>query len=118
MAPKPPHVRSAPAEPWRFSGVVTPNVRAAPAEPWRPSIVVWYDRRAMAQRLPELIGRAMIDPDFLADLQRAPETILAQYELSADERSTVLRALARLAQTPTGQRAQAFQSALIRRVST
>ena len=60
----------------------------------------------------------MIDPDFLADLQRAPETILAQYELSADERSTVLRALARLAQTPTGQRAQEFHSALIRRVAT
>ncbi|HEY2991744.1 MAG TPA: hypothetical protein VGM22_02965 [Methylomirabilota bacterium] len=72
----------------------------------------------MAQRLPELIGRAMIDPDFLADLQRAPETILGQYELSADERSTVLRALARLAQTPTGQRAQEFHSALIRRVAT
>jgi hypothetical protein len=79
---------------------------------------VWYDHRAMAQRLPELIGRAMIDPDFLADLQRSPETVLAQYELSADERSTVLRALARLAQTPAGQRAQAFQSALIRRVAT
>ena len=79
---------------------------------------LWYDLRAMAQRLPELIGRAMIDPDFLADLQRSPEPILAQYELSADERSTVLRALDRLAQAPPNQRAQAFQSALIRRVST
>ena len=79
---------------------------------------VWYAFRAMPPRLPELIGRAMIDPDFLADLQRSPETVLAQYELSADERSTVLRALARLAQTPAGQRAQAFQSALIRRVAT
>ncbi|HET7343698.1 MAG TPA: hypothetical protein VFL90_19700 [Methylomirabilota bacterium] len=69
-------------------------------------------------RLPELIGRAMIDPDFLADLQRAPEPILAQYELSEDERSTVLRALTRLSQTPSSQRAQAFQSALIRRVAT
>ena len=79
---------------------------------------VWYDFRAMPPRLPELIGRAMIDPDFLADLQRSPEAVLAQYELSADERSTVLLALSRLAQTPTGQRAQAFQSALIRRVAT
>lgn len=79
---------------------------------------LWYDRRAMAPRLPELIGRAMIDPDFLADLQRSPEPILAQYELSADERSTVLRALDRLTQAPPGQRAQAFQSALIRRVAT
>ena len=69
-------------------------------------------------RLPELIGRAMIDPDFLADLQRSPDSILAQYDLSADERSTVLRALDRLAQAPANQRAEAFQSALIRRVST
>ena len=80
--------------------------------------MIWYDLRAMAQRLPELIGRAMIDPDFLAELQRSPESILAQYDLSADERTTVLRALDRLAHAPAGQRAQAFQSALIRRVST
>jgi hypothetical protein len=69
-------------------------------------------------RLPELIGRAMIDPEFLADLQRAPDPILAQYELSDAERATVLRALTRLAQTPASQRARAFQSALIRRVAT
>jgi len=72
----------------------------------------------MAQRLPELVGRAMIDPDFLADLQRSPETVLAQYELNDDERRTVLGALARLATAPSGERAQAFQTALIRRVAT
>jgi len=72
----------------------------------------------MAQRLPQLIGRAMIDPDFLADLQRAPEEVLAQFELSDDERRTVLGALARLAQAPPRERAQAFRSALIRRVAT
>jgi hypothetical protein len=72
----------------------------------------------MAPRLPELIGRAMIDPDFLADLQRSPETVLAQYELSADERSTVLGAIDRLRQTSARERAQAFRSALIRRVAT
>ena len=48
MAPKPPSVRSAPAQPWRFSRVVSvvrgpdmapepPSVRRAPAEPWRSS---------------------------------------------------------------------------------
>jgi hypothetical protein len=72
----------------------------------------------MAQRLPDLVGRAMIDPDFLADLQRSPEIVLAQYELDDDERSTVLRALARLATAPAGTRAQEFQTALIRRVAT
>jgi hypothetical protein len=72
----------------------------------------------MVQRLPELIGRAMIDPDFLADLQRSPDTVLAEYELSADERSTVLGAIARLDKAPARERAQAFRSALIRRVAT
>ena len=72
----------------------------------------------MPQRLPELVGRAMIDPDFLADLQKSPDTVLAQYELSADERTTVLGALARLDKAPARERAQAFRSALIRRVAT
>jgi hypothetical protein len=72
----------------------------------------------MPQRLPELIGRAMIDPDFLADLQRTPEAVLAQYELNDDERRTVLGAIARLGKAPAGERAQAFRSALIRRVAT
>jgi hypothetical protein len=72
----------------------------------------------MAQRLPELIGRAMIDPDFLADLQRSPDTVLAQYELNDDERRTVLGALARLGTTPAAERAQEFRTALIRRVAT
>jgi hypothetical protein len=72
----------------------------------------------MAQRLPELIGRAMIDADFLADLQKSPDTVLSQYELSADERTTVLGALARLAKAPARERAQAFRTALIRRVAT
>jgi hypothetical protein len=73
---------------------------------------------AMAQRLPELVGRAMIDPDFLADLQRTPDSILAEYELTDDERATVLAALARLGQGSAGQRASALRSALIRRVAT
>jgi hypothetical protein len=72
----------------------------------------------MPQRLPELVGRAMIDPDFLADLQRSPEAVLAQYELNDDERRTVLGAIARLATAPVADRAQAFRSALIRRVAT
>ena len=46
----------------------------------------------------------MVDPEFLAALQRSPESILAEYELNDDERSVVLRALARLAQMPAAQR--------------
>jgi hypothetical protein len=72
----------------------------------------------MSPRLPELVGRVMIDPDFLADLQRAPEPILAEYELSEDERATVLSALSRLGHASVNQRASAFRTALIRRVAT
>ena len=72
----------------------------------------------MSPRLPELVGRVMIDPEFLETLQRAPEPILAEYELSEDESATVLSALARLGQSSGNQRASAFRTALIRRVAT
>ena len=74
--------------------------------------------RAMAQGLRELVGRVMIDPEFLAELQRSPETLLAQYELSDDERATVRQALVRLAKTPSSERRHEFRSTLIRRVAT
>ena len=72
----------------------------------------------MPQTLRELVGRAMIDPEFLADLQRSPETVLAQFVLNDDERATVLSALVRLAKTPTHQRAHALRTALLKRVAT
>jgi len=72
----------------------------------------------MAQGLRELVGRAMIDPDFLAALQRAPDAILAEYELSELERATIREALTRLAKTPPNQRGPALSNALIRRVAT
>jgi hypothetical protein len=71
----------------------------------------------MAPRLHELIGRAMIDPDFLEDLRRAPELLLAEYELSDDERAAVRQALDRLDAAPT-RRAHEFRNALLRRVAT
>jgi hypothetical protein len=72
----------------------------------------------MAQGLRDLVGRAMIDPDFLIELQSAPDTLLAEYELNEEERATIVQALARLAKTPAGQRRHEFRNALIRRVST
>ena len=74
--------------------------------------------RTMAQGLRELVERVMIDPDFLAELQRAPETLLAEYELSEAERATVEQALARLAKTPSSERRHEFRSSLISRVAT
>jgi hypothetical protein len=69
-------------------------------------------------RLAELVGRVMVDPEFLAALQRSPESILAEYELNDDERSVVLGALARLAQVPAAQRDHALRTAFLRRVAT
>jgi len=75
-------------------------------------------RRTMAQGLRELIGRAMVDQDFFVELQRAPESILDEYALSADERATVLAALTRLATVPANKRVPTLRRALLRRVST
>lgn len=72
----------------------------------------------MARGLRELVGRVMLEPEFLADLARAPEPVLAEYELTADEVAMVRRALQRLAQTPAAQRHHQFRDALLRRVAT
>jgi len=74
--------------------------------------------RGMAQGLRELVGRVMIDPEFLAELQRAPEPLLAEYELSDAERATVRQAFTRLVKTPSSQRRHEFRSTLISRVAT
>jgi hypothetical protein len=72
----------------------------------------------MAQGLRELIGRAMIDPEFMADLQRSPDTVLAQFQLNAKESTAVRHALLHLAQTPPHKQARELHTALIRRVAT
>jgi hypothetical protein len=72
----------------------------------------------MGLRLPDLVGRVMTDPDFLAELLRAPEAILPQYELTEDERALVRAALARLAHTPVSRRAESLGVVLLRRVAT
>jgi hypothetical protein len=46
----------------------------------------------MPSRLPELVGRLMMDPELLAEIQRAPESVLGQYELSDEERAAVRQA--------------------------
>lgn len=70
------------------------------------------------QGIQELVGRAMVDPDFLDLLVRAPESTLAEYELEDTERAAVLQAVRRLQSTPSTQRAGAFHSAMVRRLST
>ncbi len=72
----------------------------------------------MPQRLSDLVGRAMVDPDFLAELQRAPDAVLDGYELTDEERAAVLTAVGRLGRTPPAERSLVLRDALIRRVAT
>lgn len=60
----------------------------------------------------------MVDPQFLADLQRQPEVVLQQFELSDDERALVRKAVERLGDAPVSQRAADLHAALLRRVAT
>lgn len=70
------------------------------------------------QGLRDLVGRVMIDPDFLQALVRDPHGVLAEYQLSAEERTSVLQAIAKLMVTPQSQRARTFQTALVKRWAT
>ncbi len=70
------------------------------------------------QGLKELVGRVMIDPDFLQALVRDPSTALTDYELSAEERALVLQAIAKVSLTPRSQQVRAFQTALVKRWAT
>ena len=72
----------------------------------------------MPPRLPELVGRLMIDPEFLAEIQRVPDAVLGQYELSDEERTAVRQALDRLGDTPPSRRAHALRTVLLKRVAT
>jgi hypothetical protein len=70
------------------------------------------------QGMQSLVGRAMLDPDFLAELLRAPEVAMAEFDLDESERVVLRQAAAHLAATPPAERARAFQSAIVRRLAT
>jgi len=72
----------------------------------------------MGRGFPDLVGRAMVDPDFLAELQRAPEPAMAEFDLTEEEREVVRRAVERLASMPAAQRTLALHATLLRRVAT
>ena len=64
----------------------------------------------------DLIGRAMIEKEFLTELVRDPETVLAGFDLDPEERSALMQAVARSGSA--AERAQAFQSILMKRWAT
>ena len=63
----------------------------------------------------DLVGRIMIDPDFLGELVRDPATALAGFALSADERQTVLQAVGRAGEAPTPERLRAVKAVMMKR---
>jgi hypothetical protein len=66
----------------------------------------------------DLVGRVMIDREFLAELVRDPESILAGYELTADERAVILQALGRAVHVTEEERAQVLQLVMLKRWAT
>jgi len=66
----------------------------------------------------DLVGRVMIDREFLAELVRDPDVILAGYELTAEERAVIMQALGRGAYVSEEERAHALQNAMLKRWAT
>ena len=66
----------------------------------------------------DLVGRVMIDRDFLADLVRDPDGVLAGYELTAEERSVILLAVGRGDHASEQERAHALELVMLKRWAT
>jgi hypothetical protein len=67
----------------------------------------------------DLVGRAMIDRDFLADLVREPARMLAEFDLSSEERAAIMQAVGSKTEGATErERARALQVVLMKRWAT
>jgi len=66
----------------------------------------------------ELVGRAMIDREFLADLVRDPATMLADYDLTAEERGAIMQAVGRTGTASERDRARALHNVMMKRWAT
>jgi len=70
------------------------------------------------QGIRDLVGRLMIDREFLAELVRDPETVLAAYEITAEERAQIMKAVARTGHGSETERAREFQTLMMKRWAT
>lgn len=66
----------------------------------------------------DLVGRVMLDREFLARLARDPDAILAGYELTADERAVIIQALGRGIHASDEEREVHLQETMLRRWAT
>ena len=66
----------------------------------------------------DLVGRAMIDRDFLANLVREPALMLAEFDLSSEERAAIMQAVGKTGGSTERERARALQVVLMKRWAT
>lgn len=66
----------------------------------------------------ELVGRAMIDKQFLAELVRDPARVLADFDLAADERTAIMQAVGKTGSATERERAHALQVVMMKRWAT
>jgi hypothetical protein len=68
--------------------------------------------------LRELIGRAMVDEEFREFLVAHPDTVLADFDLQADERAAIIKAATRSRGRPKREQARQFQAVMMKRWAT
>jgi hypothetical protein len=66
----------------------------------------------------ELIGRAMVDEGFRAALLRDPSAVLADFDLAAEERAAIMKAITQNRDSPHGELSRALHAAVIKRWAT
>jgi hypothetical protein len=66
----------------------------------------------------DLVGRVLIDREFLEGLVRDPDGVLAGYDLSADERHVIVQALGRVMHVSEEERAHVLESVMLKRWAT
>jgi hypothetical protein len=66
----------------------------------------------------QLVGRAMIDKDFLTELVRDPDRVLVDYDLTGEERAAIMQAAGRTGKLSDRERARALQVVLMKRWAT
>ena len=66
----------------------------------------------------DLVGRAMIDKAFLAELVRDPVHVLADYDLAAEERAAIMQAVGKSGTRSEAERTRALEVALMKRWAT
>ncbi len=69
-------------------------------------------------KMRELIGRAMIDTEFLEELIRDPAAVLTGYDLEAEERAAIMQAVSRTGKQSDTERARALQVVMMKRWAT